>query len=135
MNDTGNSFGSNPASLKGKLQTLEVVYLLWSNKSKTSPTNSTTTKKKSRFLEAKKIRYNLCLLWRLQMSKKVCPMSSSALKKKCKMKLILGKGISISKKLKIAESSNRSLLSRGKKQHCSSNFSGSSAESQSLRCR
>ena len=24
MNDTGNSFGSNPASLKGKLQTLEV---------------------------------------------------------------------------------------------------------------
>ena len=25
MNDTGNSFGSNPASLKGKLQTLEVL--------------------------------------------------------------------------------------------------------------
>lgn len=25
MDQTGNSFGSNPASLKGKLQTLEVV--------------------------------------------------------------------------------------------------------------
>ena len=25
MNETGNSFGSNPASLKGKLQTLEVT--------------------------------------------------------------------------------------------------------------
>ena len=36
MNDTGNSFGSNPASLKGKLQTLEVVMILSSNKSKTS---------------------------------------------------------------------------------------------------
>ena len=39
MNDTGNSFGSNPASLKGKLQTLEVPLVLSSNKSKTSPTN------------------------------------------------------------------------------------------------
>jgi hypothetical protein len=32
MNDTGNSFGSNPASLKGKLQTLEVGVGLVSNK-------------------------------------------------------------------------------------------------------
>ena len=27
FNETGQSFGSNPASLKGKLQTLEVLYL------------------------------------------------------------------------------------------------------------
>ncbi len=39
MNDTGNSFGSNPASLKGKLQTLEVRFAPLSNKLKTSPTN------------------------------------------------------------------------------------------------
>jgi len=39
MNDTGNSFGSNPASLKGKLQTLEVDNEPLSNKSRTSPTN------------------------------------------------------------------------------------------------
>ena len=39
MNDTGNSFGSNPASLKGKLQTLEVFPCLPSNKSKTSLTS------------------------------------------------------------------------------------------------
>jgi hypothetical protein len=32
MNDTGNSFGSNPASLKGKLQTLEVLRAPLSNR-------------------------------------------------------------------------------------------------------
>jgi hypothetical protein len=35
MNETGQSFGSNPASLKGKLQTLEVhLFPIFSNKSK-----------------------------------------------------------------------------------------------------
>lgn len=32
MDQTGNSFGSNPASLKGKLQTLEVGVGVFSNK-------------------------------------------------------------------------------------------------------
>lgn len=54
MNDTGNSFGSNPASLKGKLQSLEVDLYLGSNKSKTSLTNLTTTRKKYRSSEVKR---------------------------------------------------------------------------------
>ena len=49
MDQTGNSFGSNPASLKGKLQTLEVGVRLLSNKLKIFQTNSTTTRNKSRF--------------------------------------------------------------------------------------
>ena len=48
MNDTGNSFGSNPASLKGKLQTLEVPLVLVSNKSKTSRMSSTITRRRFR---------------------------------------------------------------------------------------
>lgn len=48
MNDTGNSFGSNPASLKGKLQTLEVKVIRLSNKSKIFRVNSIITRKKSK---------------------------------------------------------------------------------------
>ena len=55
MNDTGNSFGSNPASLKGKLQTLEVHPLTFSNKSKISLMNLIIIKNKSKYLEVKKI--------------------------------------------------------------------------------
>lgn len=55
MNDTGNSFGSNPASLKGKLQTLEVHPLTFSNKSKISQMNLIIIKNKSKYLEVKKI--------------------------------------------------------------------------------
>jgi hypothetical protein len=54
MNDTGNSFGSNPASLKGKLQTLEVLTPPFRHKSKTSPMNSTTIKRKCRSSEARR---------------------------------------------------------------------------------
>jgi len=49
MNGTGNSFGSNPASLKGKLQTLEVSQKVLSNKLKTFPMSSTIIKNKFRF--------------------------------------------------------------------------------------
>jgi len=49
MNETGQSFGSNPASLKGKLQTLEVFIFLYSNKSKISPMSWITTKRKYKF--------------------------------------------------------------------------------------
>ncbi len=46
MDQTGNSFGSNPASLKGKLQTLEVPLIQISNKSRTFLMNSTIIKNK-----------------------------------------------------------------------------------------
>lgn len=55
MNDTGNSFGSNPASLKGKLQTLEVPISTYRHKSKTFLTNSTTTRRKCKSFVVKKI--------------------------------------------------------------------------------
>lgn len=55
MNDTGNSFGSNPASLKGKLQTLEVPILRFRPKSKTFLTNSTTIRRKYKSFAVKKI--------------------------------------------------------------------------------
>lgn len=48
-NETSQSFNSNPASLKGKLQTLEVILTLSSNKSKTFPMSSTTIRKKYKF--------------------------------------------------------------------------------------
>ncbi len=48
-NETGQSFNNNPASLKGKLQTLEVLILLCSNKSRTSPMNLITIKRKFKF--------------------------------------------------------------------------------------
>lgn len=54
MNDTGNSFGSNPASLKGKLQTLEVLMFGVSNKSRTFLMSSIITKRKCRFSEARR---------------------------------------------------------------------------------
>jgi hypothetical protein len=107
MNETGNSFGSNPASLKGKLQTLEVSSHLFSNKSKISQMSSTTIRSRSRFCEVKRIHLNQCLLWRQLMSKKVYQMSWSALNSKCKMKLTLGKDILISKRHKTAEYNNR----------------------------
>jgi len=49
MNDTGNSFGSNPASLKGKLQTLEVLHLSFSNKLKIFLMNLIIIKNKCRY--------------------------------------------------------------------------------------
>ena len=58
MDQTGNSFGSNPASLKGKLQTLEVLPCSSSNKLRTYLTSLITTKRKYRSLEAKKIHFN-----------------------------------------------------------------------------
>ena len=60
MDQTGNSFGSNPASLKGKLQTLEVLAPSLSNKSRTSRTSSTTTKKKFRSYAARRTPWNQC---------------------------------------------------------------------------
>lgn len=45
-NETGQSFNNNPASLKGKLQTLEVLFLICSNKLRTSPMSSITIKRK-----------------------------------------------------------------------------------------
>ena len=83
MNDTGNSFGSNPASLKGKLQTLEVHSPSFSLKSKTSPTNSTTTKKKFRSSEARKTLLSLSWQWRLLTSRRVYQTSWCVLRKKC----------------------------------------------------
>lgn len=59
MDQTGNSFGSNPASLKGKLQTLEVSNFRCSNKSKISQMSLTTIKNKCKFSEARKIHLNL----------------------------------------------------------------------------
>lgn len=58
MDQTGNSFGSNPASLKGKLQTLEVLACRPSNKSRTSPTSSTTIRRKCRSCAAKRTPLN-----------------------------------------------------------------------------
>jgi hypothetical protein len=107
MNDTGNSFGSNPASLKGKLQTLEVCQCLSSNKLKISLMSSTIIRSRYKFWEVRRILLNLCLLWRPQMSKKACQMSSCVSSKKCKMKLTLGKDILISKRHKTAEYNNR----------------------------
>ena len=56
MDQTGNSFGSNPASLKGKLQTLEVLFPLRSNKSRTSRMSSTTTRRRCRSCAARSLR-------------------------------------------------------------------------------
>lgn len=83
MNDTGNSFGSNPASLKGKLQTLEVAIIPFRTKSRTSPTSSTTTRRRCRFSVAKKILSSQSSPWRLPMSKRVSAMSWSVFRKKC----------------------------------------------------
>ena len=60
MNERGNSFGSNPASLKGKLQTLEVACFPLSNKSKTSQPSSTFIRRRCRSCEARKIHWNQC---------------------------------------------------------------------------
>lgn len=102
FNETGQSFGSNPASLKGKLQTLEVPRFVYcSNKLRTSPTSWTIIRKRCRFWEARKILWSLSLRWRLPMWRRVYRMSSSELSKRWK-------GISISKRRRIAASNNRS---------------------------
>ena len=135
MNETGNSFGSNPASLKGKLQTLEVCPPLYSNKSKISLMNSTITRSRYRFCEVKRTHWSQCLLWRLQMSKKVYQMNLSALNSKCKMKLTLGKDILISKRQKTAEYNNRSPLWKERRLPSNSNSLVCRGELQNLRCR
>jgi len=83
MNNTGDSFGSNPASLKGKLQTLEVPICSLSNKSKTSRLNSTITRNKCRFWEARKTLWSRFWPWKLQTSRRAFRTSLCASKKKC----------------------------------------------------
>lgn len=48
-NETGQSFNNNPASLKGKLQSLEVSIILYSNKLRTSLMNLIIIRRKYKF--------------------------------------------------------------------------------------
>lgn len=135
MDQTGNSFGSNPASLKGKLQTLEVLHPLSSNKSKTFPTSSTTTRSRYRSCAAKRTPWSQSLPWRLQTSRRVFRTSWSALRRRCKHWVDLGRGISTSKKRRIAEYSSRSPHWREKRQPCSSSCSACRGGSPNWRCK
>ena len=135
MDQTGNSFGSNPASLKGKLQTLEVPISLPSNKSKIFRINLIITRRKCKSWEVKKILWSLSSPWRQLMSRKACPMSSSAYNKRCKMKLILGKDISISRRQRIAGSNSRSLHWKARRQPSNNNSSAFREESPNYKCK
>ena len=83
MNDTGNSFGSNPASLKGKLQTLEVTPSLSRVKSRISRMNSTTTRRKCRSFVVKKIPLNQFSPWKQLMSRRAYQTNLFASKRRC----------------------------------------------------
>lgn len=129
MNETGNSFGSNPASLKGKLQTLEVRSFRFSNKSKTSRTNSTTTRRRCRSWGARRTPSSQCWPWKLQTWRRASPTSWFASRKKCKSETYSGSATLISRRQRTAGSSSRSLPSREKKLLFSSSSSACSAES------
>lgn len=129
MNETGQSFGSNPASLKGKLQTLEVRFsLIFSNKSKTSPTSWIIIRRKFRFSDQRRTLLKVCWLWRQLMSRSHFPTSWFELNKKWR-------DTSISKRRRTAESSNRLQHWKDRRQLCNSNCWAFRGGSQSWRCR
>lgn len=88
MDQTGNSFGSNPASLKGKLQTLEVLPAQRSNKSRTSAMSSIITRRRSRSSEVRRTPLSQSSPWRLLMSRRVSATSWSASRRKCTLWVI-----------------------------------------------
>lgn len=97
--------------------------------------SSTTTRKKCRSSEVKKILLNQFSLWRPLMWRKVYPTNWFASNKKCKNATYTGKDILISKKQRTVASNSKSHHSKEKKLHSNSNFSASKEESPNSRCK
>lgn len=102
--------------------------VIFSNKSKTFPTNWTIIKKKFRSLDLKKTLLNRFFRWKLQMLKKVFRTNLLESNKKWK-------DTSTFKRLKTAGFSSKLLLLKAKRQLCNNSFWGFKEELQSCKCK
>lgn len=135
MDQTGNSFGSNPASLKGKLQTLEVLLSPTQQQIKNISNELNNHKKEVQILRSEKDTLESVLTMKTADVKKSLSNELVRIEEEMYLPLYSGKDTLTSRRRRTAVSSSRSPLSRERRPPYSSSCSDCRGGSLNWKCR